>query len=1031
HPSPAKALAPPTRVVRTVGLVPPTPGGTVGLARRRTPPSAYPWSMPIRRLATPDSIIEALLPLMRWEPVLSYEEATAALLDSGLNFGDEADAVQDALDNALDFGAGCEELFLVDDWIVHPAALAAAKVFTHRITADDLSGEVIPLFPDCAPWLPALTYGLPEPTGTPTLTGTPEPTRTPELTGTANPTGTPELTGTPDPTGGPGTESAASSAPDDSTEDETDAHLGTAIKHVHLAVGDADPVRAELIGLGTLDDSGAMLILPEGALAELGVREGDLVTLRLRDGTIHLYDLPGTPTAAAPGSQTPADAGSPDSATPDSAAVVADHLRRVQAETTLLESLAEFLFRCMIADRAIFDTPTAPLTELLDAADIHPEGDLVGEITEEASANIREHHVTQAAARYDLKRHEARLLLDLVDALSDYQLDDAVVDADIVTRGWAKCADAWFAFAVAEEALVKRALPDAVEVFAALPSTGAPRAVRGGLHFLRGRLSELAGDPVGAIADYRKAAELHESPFALQRLAQLEFYRGDYTVARSLLDQSGAADAHPLYEDLTRATRHTLPAEPTRKLGRNEPCWCGSGRKFKVCHGRAGAGAPLSHRAPGLYDRATAYVFDAAPGEVTTLLNFAVAAAGGPVPEQGLVPIIVDLLLIEDHLMADFAETYAAILPDDEVMVLEQWHLEANRSVFDVEAVVPGAGMTLRDLRTGDRYEVVERSGSQQVQVGWFLCTRVADVAGQYQLFGGIEPVALNQREALMELLDSSPTARDLTVRLAARFAPTAILSPEGDPMVMCEARYAVGNPNDLRAVLDELFESEAEPAEVADADAGDGARDGAGSAAGGVNGYEADEWMWSEVIDADQHRVLASLTLTGEELVIRTSTEQRLERVLALLDSAGADLVETTVERLDAAEMMRAVRAGELEGDDEFADDVDLLDDDPFGDDAGGFTSEDIDRPAPGLSMSPEDALAHPEVAAAVATMIAGYEKRWLDESIPALSGLTPRQAAADPTRRDDLIRLLDTFPATGSPHQMDGDRLRAALGL
>jgi preprotein translocase subunit SecA len=24
---------------------------------------------------------------------------------------------------------------------------------------------------------------------------------------------------------------------------------------------------------------------------------------------------------------------------------------------------------------------------------------------------------------------------------------------------------------------------------------------------------------------------------------------------------------------------------PPAKVGRNEPCWCGSGRKFKVCHG--------------------------------------------------------------------------------------------------------------------------------------------------------------------------------------------------------------------------------------------------------------------------------------------------------------------------------------------------------------------------------------------------------------------------------------------------------------
>jgi preprotein translocase subunit SecA len=28
-----------------------------------------------------------------------------------------------------------------------------------------------------------------------------------------------------------------------------------------------------------------------------------------------------------------------------------------------------------------------------------------------------------------------------------------------------------------------------------------------------------------------------------------------------------------------------LVGGPPAKVGRNEPCWCGSGRKFKVCHG--------------------------------------------------------------------------------------------------------------------------------------------------------------------------------------------------------------------------------------------------------------------------------------------------------------------------------------------------------------------------------------------------------------------------------------------------------------
>jgi hypothetical protein len=47
-------------------------------------------------------------------------------------------------------------------------------------------------------------------------------------------------------------------------------------------------------------------------------------------------------------------------------------------------------------------------------------------------------------------------------------------------------------------------------------------------------------------------------------------------------------------------------------------------------------------------------------------------------------------------------------------------------------------------------------------------------------------------------------------------------------------------------------------------------------------------------------------------------------------------------------------------------------------------------------------------------------------------LAGHTPRQAAADPTRRDDLTRLLGTFPDDpNNPGLMNPERLRAELGL
>jgi Protein of unknown function (DUF2384) len=72
------------------------------------------------------------------------------------------------------------------------------------------------------------------------------------------------------------------------------------------------------------------------------------------------------------------------------------------------------------------------------------------------------------------------------------------------------------------------------------------------------------------------------------------------------------------------------------------------------------------------------------------------------------------------------------------------------------------------------------------------------------------------------------------------------------------------------------------------------------------------------------------------------------------------------------------------------------------------------------------------PEIASFLNEFVRDYEAKWLDQPIPALDGRTPRQAADDPTRRGDLIKLLDSFPAVeAGSGGMDPDRLRAALGL
>jgi hypothetical protein len=69
-----------------------------------------------------------------------------------------------------------------------------------------------------------------------------------------------------------------------------------------------------------------------------------------------------------------------------------------------------------------------------------------------------------------------------------------------------------------------------------------------------------------------------------------------------------------------------------------------------------------------------------------------------------------------------------------------------------------------------------------------------------------------------------------------------------------------------------------------------------------------------------------------------------------------------------------------------------------------------------------------------AIAQIQQHIEQRWCNEPVPALGGLTPMQAAADPTRREQLERLLASFDATEAPPgaiTMRTDHQRTALGL
>lgn len=77
------------------------------------------------------------------------------------------------------------------------------------------------------------------------------------------------------------------------------------------------------------------------------------------------------------------------------------------------------------------------------------------------------------------------------------------------------------------------------------------------------------------------------SPLASQALVELrdaiEQLGGGLTAAQEAKSAKGMVAGDQWWRKLTEATR-MVERVPQEKLGRNDRCWCGSGKKFKKCH---------------------------------------------------------------------------------------------------------------------------------------------------------------------------------------------------------------------------------------------------------------------------------------------------------------------------------------------------------------------------------------------------------------------------------------------------------------
>ncbi len=292
----------------------------------------------------------------------------------------------------------------------------------------------------------------------------------------------------------------------------------------------------------------------------------------------------------------------------------------------------------------------------------------------------------------------------------------------------------------------------------------APRAARPALLWLRGRAHEHVGEIELAEHAFRAAEALDPSwPLTLMSLARLASDRGDAERGLSLLRRAGTLPDAPLVRMLEafQPIPHPIPA-------RNQPCWCGSGRKYKQCHLHREQ-LPLADRAAWLYQKA---ITDLLAGpSAAHLMDVAYWRSEHWDAPDGLEralsdDLVLDVVLFEGRAFADFLALRGTLLPKDEALMAQRW-LQVERSVHEVVSVQPGGLITLRDVRTGDVSEARAPTGTKTVQLGELYCARVVPAGETVQIPGGLEPVSPEDRDSLIALLDDLPDPIELVAFLS------------------------------------------------------------------------------------------------------------------------------------------------------------------------------------------------------------------------------------------------------------------------
>lgn len=369
-----------------------------------------------------------------------------------------------------------------------------------------------------------------------------------------------------------------------------------------------------------------------------------------------------------------------------------------------------------------------------------------------------------------------------------------------------------------------------------------------------------------------------------------------------------------------------------------------------------------------------------------------------------------------------FADEKGQRLPAVQRRMLNGWQRTNRCRLLEVQAVEPGIGITVQDLLSGEIFKVNDISSSYTLTKWQVLLMRPLLTEGRLHFTGSgvclppkIKPDLLEFAQQIRGAYQiQHPQAslddfyRDHSLDIYHRAmeigtAPPPVYTMEGHPFVVSEAHYAVTDPRSVEKRLD-----------------------------------QAEEFLCAGPADEDETALAYAWVLTGRSHVPEVSIEEKGLVIRSSFVTEGDNLSFrslgdlrlwqhrlklscTSRERLAAGKALIEETLGDLVQhlSDEYQDVETLL--------------QSAEPPPPPQRREPMSR----EERELVHQMIVEQYKAWLDESIPALDGATPRQAAQDPAMREQLEELLKSVEYTEERRRRKGEPyvdiadIRRDLGL